>query len=133
MTDFISWFLQQEWPGEPPSMERGLELYFTWSSEQKTSAGKSRWVGTTLRGWYSAFKKWWLLAFNENLDRVCPIINCKLDKWEKKQPQVKKAATFSSEEIDNIMKLPNTPEFLVKKVGAGLVSYALLDDCVLAE
>jgi hypothetical protein len=89
-----------------------LVVFYRWAHAEKNAKGETRWRGTTLRGWYSAHKKFFSLVHGINLDTRCPILNTKLDLWEKEQPPLTKAATFEEAEWWRILHLTNNPDIL---------------------
>lgn len=71
---------------------------------------------TTLSGWWSIFKKFWLYAFPNAklLERSAVLVLDKLKLWEKKE-RIRQSGTFTAKEIQQWLDSPDTPHNLVMK------------------
>ena len=72
-------------------------------------------ASTSMRGWYSMFVSYFLYIGRGSLKESVPILEAKLDQWDKTHV-VNKAATFCKEDLVKFYDMENTPEKLLAKV-----------------
>lgn len=72
-------------------------------------------ASTTLRGWSSIIKNFYLMTGRGELDKEVPILSKFLNQWDK-QHTVKQAATFTRDDLLKFRNLINTPLTLCIKV-----------------
>ena len=110
---------QNKYDFESTPHELLLLQYFEEMHQKKNSEGEPQYRGTVQRSWYSMFKRFWEFVHLKKLESLIPQLNTQLGKWEKLQPPVTQARTFTEEDLSLIYGLELTPDILP------LVAYAV--------
>ena len=80
--------------------------------------------GTVFKSWLAIFVKFFHLCLSEDLNMLAPILKVLCKSWGKNSV-VKKASTFSGDDLLRYFELPNNPDTLVRKVFAAIsISFA---------
>lgn len=93
------------------SIEAALVQYFYDSRNTPKVVGKpeSKYCGTTLRGWFSIFLKFWKFTGKGNLRASCSCIEDNIGKWEKTE-SVRTALVFDEQNLFDAYNLNDTNE-----------------------
>jgi hypothetical protein len=96
---------------QPSSNDLGMSLIIYFQKLYDSVNYKA----TSLRSFYSVFKKFWLHSGRGDLKAMLPIIESNIDKWTKVAEPAKKAGTFTKKDLAAYYDLPDTPERLIRK------------------
>ena len=97
--DFLKYADQCDVGADCNSLVKCLLDYFELKRREKKSGEETpRFCGTTLRGWFSMFLKFWRYTGLGDLRVIAPILENNISKWEKTEVVVK-AATFEKEDL----------------------------------
>ncbi|KAJ1404628.1 hypothetical protein B484DRAFT_469951 [Ochromonadaceae sp. CCMP2298] len=140
-------FVQDQEDSSEGNMINNMVLYFEQSYNNKTVDNSASADGlleikkkasTTLRGVFSILKKMWQYTARGNLTIQAPLVTDLLKAWDKEH-RTKQSATFSKENIEDLLKMPDCPKTLLQKTytvislalsGRGKESYNVLTEDV---
>lgn len=106
------------------TLEDDLLLYFIYKRGLFNDVGEQQHAPTSMRSWLSVFKAFWKHSGRGDLNVKLPILETKINQWEKKHI-VEKAAVFAVNDLIALYAYPVTPEVLVRQVYAVIaISFA---------
>jgi len=97
LLDFLKFADEKNSDTLSDSLTSCLIEYFDVRRAERRDEGP-RYCGTTLRGWFSMFLKFWMYTGLGDLRQKAPILENNIGKWEKAQVVVK-AVTFEKDDL----------------------------------
>jgi hypothetical protein len=89
---------------ERTSLVACLIEYFEIKRGERNADGSPRYSGTTFRGWFSRFLKFWVYTSLGDLRKMAPILEDNIGKWEKSQVVVK-ASSFEHDDLGWLFRI----------------------------